>query len=384
MSAAPGLRVMMTTDTVGGVWIYATALARSLGAIGSEVLLVTLGPRPTEIQKATLRGCPGVSLIETDLQLEWQDPAGTDLCNAEAVLGTIADRFTPDLIHLNSFREATFDWTVPVIVVAHSCVNSWADACGETEAFIGDDWKVYSLFVEAALRSADAWVTPTRAFGEQLVALYGPSAKRHVIWNGVDIIRDDCATKMPFVLSAGRLWDKAKNLSAISAAAADIDWPVKIAGPAALQTWTGSSALTNSDCINCEFLGEISQAALLREMRSASIFVSPALYEPFGLSVLEAAGAGCALLLSDLPTFRELWEGAALFFDPRDPDQLLCSLRSLCGDERQRARLQRAAARRAERYGLSGTVNGYRSLYASLLGGEHGIASIRECGEMLA
>ena len=38
-----------------------------------------------------------------------------------------------------------------------------------------------------------------------------------------------------------------------------------------------------------------------------------ALYEPFGLAVLEAAQAGCALVLSDIPTFRELWDGAALF-----------------------------------------------------------------------
>jgi glycosyltransferase involved in cell wall biosynthesis len=379
MNAAPTIRVMMTTDTVGGVWTYATALARWLGATGSEVLLVTLGPRPTAMQRATLRGCRGVSLIETDLQLEWQDPAGTDIQNAEVVLGTIADWFTPDLVHLNSFREATFDWTVPIVVVAHSCVNSWADGCGETEAFSGDEWMVYSLLVEAGLRSADAWVAPTRAFGEQLAALYGLSANRQVIWNGIDINQDACATKNRCVLSAGRIWDKAKNLSAIASAAADIDWPVRIAGPAALQNRTVSAPVSN-----CEFLGEISHAALLGQMRSASIFVSPALYEPFGLSVLEAAGAGCALLLSDLPTFRELWDGAALFFNPRDPDQLLCCLRSLCRDERQRVRLQRAAAKRAQRYTLSGTVNGYRALYASLLAGEHGVASAGACGEMLA
>ena len=43
------------------------------------------------------------------------------------------------------------------------------------------------------------------------------------------------------------------------------------------------------------------------------IFVSVSRYEPFGLAVLEAAHAGCALVLSDIPTFRELWQGAASF-----------------------------------------------------------------------
>ena len=50
-----------------------------------------------------------------------------------------------------------------------------------------------------------------------------------------------------------------------------------------------------------------------RWLAARPVFVSAALYEPFGLAVLEAAQAGCALVLSDIPTFRELWDGAALF-----------------------------------------------------------------------
>jgi glycosyltransferase involved in cell wall biosynthesis len=379
MRAAPGLRVMMTTDTVGGVWIYATALARSLGNAGYEVLLVTLGPRPTEPQRAAVLGCRGVSLIETDLQLEWQDPSGTDICNAEIVLGSIAERFVPDLIHLNSFREGMFDWPVPTVVVAHSCVNSWAAACGETEAFAGDEWRAYSLFLEAGLRNASVWVAPTRSFAEQMDTLYGFAAKGQVILNGIDFDGDACESKRPIVLGAGRLWDKAKNLSVLSSAAAGIDWPVRIAGPADVQR-----RVVHAPSSNCEFLGEISHQALLNEMRRASIFVSPALYEPFGLSVLEAARAGCALLLSDLSTFRELWDGAALFFDPSDPDQLRCSLLALCRDELQRARMQRAAAERAQSYTLKRTVNGYRSLYSSLISGTCAGASLGQRGEMQA
>ena len=59
-AAGSGIRLMMTTDAVGGVWIYATTLARSLGPAGFEVLLVTLGPRPTAAQRATLRDARGL------------------------------------------------------------------------------------------------------------------------------------------------------------------------------------------------------------------------------------------------------------------------------------------------------------------------------------
>ena len=379
-AAGSGMRLMMTTDTVGGVWTYATTLARALGACGFEILLVTLGPRPTAAQKEMLRESRGVSLIESDLQLEWQDPAGADVCHAAAVLGPIADRFGPDLIHLNSFREAMFDWNVPTVVVAHSCVNSWAAACGETDAFAGDDWKTYSLSVRAGLRRGDVWVAPTRAFRRQLASQYGLPETGEVIWNGVESAQHSSAPKQSFILSAGRLWDKAKNLSAIKPIASALEWPIKIAGSSELQR-TQASAITG----NCELLGEISHSALLGEMEKASIFFSPALYEPFGLSVLEAASAGCALVLSDIPTFRELWDGAAVFFDPRDPDQIVRCLRLLCSDELQRAHLQRAATIRAQDYQLSKTVNAYRALYASLLRTAAGHRTIGpRCGEMLA
>jgi glycosyltransferase involved in cell wall biosynthesis len=379
-AAGSGMRLMMTTDTVGGVWTYATTLAHALGGWGFEILLVTLGPRPTVAQKEMLRESRGVSLIESDLQLEWQDPAGADVCHAAAVLGAIADRFGPDLIHLNSFREAMFDWNVPIVVVAHSCVNSWADACGEMDAFAGDDWKTYSLSVRTGLRHADVWVAPTRAFRRQLTSQYGLPETGEVIWNGVESAQHSSATKQSFILSAGRLWDKAKNLFAIKSIAPALEWPIRIAGPSESQR-TPASAVAS----NCELLGEISHSALLGEMEKASIFVSPALYEPFGLSVLEAASAGCALVLSDIPTFRELWDGVAMFFDPRDPDQIVRCLRSLSSDEMRRAHLQRAAAIRAQDYPLSKTVNAYRALYDSLLRTAAGDRTIgTQGGEMLA
>ena len=59
----------------------------------------------------------GVSVSETDLLLEWADPAGTDSGRARRQLADIAKRFKPDLIQFNSFREATFGWPMPVLVV---------------------------------------------------------------------------------------------------------------------------------------------------------------------------------------------------------------------------------------------------------------------------
>src|SRR5262249_44453325 len=113
-------------------------------------------------------------------------------------------------------------------------------------------------------------------------------------------------------------------------------------------------------------LGALPRPALLDEMRDASIFVSPALYEPFGLTVLEAAASGCALVLSDLPTFRELWDDDALFVDPRDRNELRAALQSVCRDDALRARLQAKARTRARRYSQRAVVGAYLRLYREM------------------
>src|SRR4051812_31859767 len=108
MTVAAGTRLMMTTDTVGGVWTYATGLARALGVRGVQVLLVTMGPCPSREQRAAIADARGVMLLETDLQLEWQDPQGSDCDRASAVLRDAVRRFSPDLLHFNGYREAAF------------------------------------------------------------------------------------------------------------------------------------------------------------------------------------------------------------------------------------------------------------------------------------
>jgi glycosyltransferase involved in cell wall biosynthesis len=363
MNCPAGTRLMMTADTVGGVWTFAANLARELGAAGFEVLLVTLGPGASAAQQAMVSGFPGVSLLETGLALEWQDPAGTDMARARMVLEQIAERFEPQIVHLNGFREASYGWSAPTVVVAHSCVNSWAAACGEDDSFTGEEWSEYTANVEAGLQRATVWVAPTFAFRDQLRRIYPLETPGQVIRNGAEPA-GQAQPKQPIILGAGRVWDKAKNLTGLASIGSRVDWPVRIAG--ASDAEEGAAVV---DFAHCKFLGELSHVALRREFGTASVFVSPALYEPFGLSVLEAAAAGCALALADIPTFRELWDGAAQFFDPRDEGAMIGCLRSLISDDAQRVSLQQAAAERARRYRLDSTVVSYCSLYWELLSG---------------
>jgi glycosyltransferase involved in cell wall biosynthesis len=357
----PPQRILMTTDAVGGVWTYATVLSRALCERGHEVTLVTIGPRASADQMHTIADLPGLTIETTDLALEWMDHDGGDLPQAQDVLGRIADRMQPDIIHLNSFREATFDFAAPVLVVAHSCVASWWQACHPDRA-IEASWQKYLANVAAGLAAATAWVAPTAAYRDWIAATYQPRHGGYVIWNGL-MLPPARTQKRSFILAAGRFWDEAKNLSILSQVAPSLDWPVRVAGPT--QSVTGLALPSVVDGA-VSMLGTLPHSKLIEQMYSASIFVSPALYEPFGLTALEAANCGCALVLSDIPTLRELWDGAALFFDPRDPLSLIQSLQLLCNDNGRRTQLRQASHERSRRYSLCTMADDYCELYRTM------------------
>jgi glycosyltransferase involved in cell wall biosynthesis len=358
MTAPPQPRILMTTDAVGGVWTFSTTLARALCEREYHVTLVTLGPLPKAEQLAELADIDRLEIEATDLALEWMDPEGFDMPWAREELRHIAARAAPDIVHLNGFREALYGFGVPTIVVAHSCVGSWWEACRGQES-MDTKWNPYLRHAGDALNAANKWIAATHAYATWLQGFYQPRKQGKVIWNGVPPIEPP-GVKDDVILAAGRLWDEAKNLSALADIALDLPWPVRVAG--ATQADNGGSISFD----NVAQLGPLPHRRLLEQMRRAAIFVSPALYEPFGLGVLEAASSGCALVLSDIPTFRELWDGAALFADPRDPAALTKAVTTLCRDAKLRMDLNSKARTRAARYPLDTIVERYCALYGQL------------------
>jgi glycosyltransferase involved in cell wall biosynthesis len=169
------------------------------------------------------------------------------------------------------------------------------------------------------------------------------------------------AEKEAFVLSVGRLWDEAKNATALASVASKLPWPVRLAGDTRGPNG-GSPAILK----NVELVGRRSATQIADDYRRAAIYALPARYEPFGLSVLEAALAGCALVLGDIPSLRELWAGAAAFVPPDDPTLLRAELTDLIANPYRRQTLGLEASRRAERYSVARMTAAYLSAYAEL------------------
>jgi glycosyltransferase involved in cell wall biosynthesis len=349
--------VLMTADTVGGVWTYALELAGALARFGTRTTIATMGEPLRPEQARACAEVPGLQVLTSAFRLEWMDEPWADVSAAGDWLLGVEERDRPDVVHLNGYVHAALPWRAPKLVVAHSCVLSWWEAVFGAPA--PDAYDVYRHEVGRGLRAADAIVAPTAAMLDALRATHGLARSGVVIPNGVDPGALFERPKEPIVLAAGRMWDRAKNLAAIEAAAPDVRWPVYVAGS------RGAPAAAPRPSVR--FLGRLPPAELRVWMARAAVYAAPARYEPFGLSVLEAALSGCALVLGDIPSLREVWEGAALFVHPDDVRGLAGAVDHLAADGELLASLSSAARVRAFSYGSERMARSYLDLYERLL-----------------
>jgi glycosyltransferase involved in cell wall biosynthesis len=348
----------MTADAIGGVWSYAVGLCRSLPE--TRFVLATMGPPPRQAQRDGILKLENVTLVESDYRLEWMADGVIDLTESRDWLINLTQRHDVDVVHVNGYAHARLDTDCPVVLVAHSDVLSWWEAVRKSAA--PPEWAEYRRQVMTGLAAAARIVAPTAAVLGDIERHYGALASKGVvISNGVDPAAFPALDKRPVVLAAGRLWDSAKNLAALDAAAPGLAWPVEIAGE--LEHPDGGFATY----ANLRPLGRLTPAEMARRLGSAGIFAAPARYEPFGLAILEAAAAGCALVLGDISSLRENWDGAALFVDPEDSPSLHGAIHALISSPEERNRLAAAARCRTRRFTMDRMAQAYAALYQDMM-----------------
>lgn len=343
------MKILMVTDTVGGVFTYTAELGAELEAGGDEVVVATMGPAPREEQRQLLPA----QVHEGEFRLEWMEDPWDDVAAAGEWLLSLAAAERPDVVHLCSYAHGSLPFEAPKLLVAHSCVLSWWRAVHGAEA--PSEWDRYRREMSEGLAGADAVVAPTAAMLAEI-------ERDHELRPGAGVVIHNGSSSpptgenpTPVVLGSGRFWDPAKNLAALDAAAEGLAWPVVVAGE-----------IGDAACRHARSAGLLDRAALAELCRGAAIYAAPAVYEPFGLGILEAACDRCALVLGDIPSLRELWEGAAVFVDPRDERRLRWALEGLIEDEKRREELAARAQRRAATYGIARSARAYRRLYDRL------------------
>lgn len=352
------MKVLMTADPIGGVWSYALELCQAYRSLQVRIVLATLGRSLTPEQRRQVAELPNVALYESDFRLEWMPEPWDDLARAADWLLRIEREARPDVVHLNHLVHADLPWHSPVLSVGHSCVLSWWAAV-RSDA-IPPEWSTYRRRVTDSLRAARCVVAPTHAMLTELERYYGPFRETAVIYNGRDGKRFTAGHKEQLVLCAGRLWDGAKNVAALVAVAPQVAAPVLLAGE--LTDPQGQVVAP----AGVELLGSLEYPQLASWYQRAAIYALPARYEPFGLTALEAALSGCALVLGKISSLREVWGDAALYVAPEDHTGLRDTVNGLLLDDAVRNRLAARAMARARQLTPAACARRYVDLYRQM------------------
>jgi glycosyltransferase involved in cell wall biosynthesis len=350
------MKVLLTTDTEGGVWTYAIELAAALNALGHDVELAAMGRPLTIAQRADARTLPRTALHAAACALEWMEEPWQDVRRCGDWLLDLERRTTPDVVHLNQYAFGALPWPLPPLIVAHSCVCSWWEAVHGADA--PGSWDRYRAEVRSGLDGAALVVAPSAAMLGALQRQHGPLPhEARVIYNGRSPAPFPPQPKAPCVLSIGRLWDEAKNVAALGRAAAQVSWPVYVAGD------TEAPDGTRAEPGAAHLLGPLCPADVAAWLGRAAIYALPARYEPFGFSALEAALAGAALVLGDIDSLREIWDGAASFVPPDDEAALAATLGALIENPGRRDALARRGRERALAFSPERMARAYLDVY---------------------
>ena len=364
------MRVLVTADTVGGVWTYTRELVAGLTRHGLQVTLISFGDIPSLRQSAWIEGLHGLDYRPTAFRLEWMQGAERDIEQSARYLEAVIREVRPDLLHFNQYCYGSVAADVPRIVVAHSDVISWWISVHGEEPPPSPWLRWYRQVVSRGLRSATAVVAPSRWMLNMLAEIYGRPAQGSVVYNGRSPhLFNPHMTKTECVLAVGRLWDCAKQVSLLTRYPQAL--PVWIAGSDTHpeEGLRGESGLGRQP--NVELKGELPEKQLRMLFTRAAIYAATSRYEPFGLAPLEAAMSRCALVANDIPTFHELWGDSAIYFRRNDGADLAEKIRCLAADPSSRRAWGLRAYRRAlQQFTAERMVDQYLQLYYSLIGSE--------------
>jgi glycogen synthase len=361
------MHILVTADTLGGVWTYARELVTGLVRRGVHVTVVSFGDIPSATQARWLDALPQVDFRPTAFKLEWMQDSEEDMDASSEYLLQVIDEVRPDLLHFNQFYYGALPIDLPRVVVAHSDVLSWWSAVHDHRPADSAWLRWYRRSVGQGLASATTIVAPSRWMLDQVEYHYGKPQHAAVIHNGrTPALFNPHVSKQEIIITVGRLWDSGKNAGLLLRE--EMPAPVHIVG-VDRHPELQSSAFSNREIRGNVHLDPQQDEAQLAQLFSrAAIYVATSRYEPFGLAPLEAALSRCAIVASDIPPLRELWGDAAVFFRNDDASDLRRTLEQLVRDSGLRHRYGNLAYNHARaRFSAARMIDDYLELYHALL-----------------
>jgi glycosyltransferase involved in cell wall biosynthesis len=101
--------------------------------------------------------------------------------------------------------------------------------------------------------------------------------------------------------------------------------------------------------------------------RLCDLFVFPSTYEGFGIPIIEAMAAGCPMVLSDIPVFREITENLGIYFRYDDADNFAWAISKVLSSSSERTRQIEYGHERVKAFSFKSLAAQLQNLYSTLL-----------------
>jgi glycosyltransferase involved in cell wall biosynthesis len=228
----------------------------------------------------------------------------------------------------------------------------------------------YKQIIARGLSEASAVVAPSEWMLNTIRSCYSACEREMVIHHGRNpIFFNPYVAKEDSVLAIGRLLDPAKQVNLLTQQTHPV--PVCIVGEDAAEQSVRAPVradvkFSDGDA-GVSLKGPQSEAELRLLYSRAALYAGTYRYDPSGMAVLEAALSRCALILNDIPSLREIWGAAAVYFRTNESESLAEAVRILSADVQLRRNFANRSFQRArESFNAHRMTDNYIQLYHSV------------------
>ncbi|MGE3178952.1 MAG: glycosyltransferase family 4 protein [Vicinamibacterales bacterium] len=196
----------------------------------------------------------------------------------------------------------------------------------------------YPQGVWRALREATRIIAPTEDAARRICGLHGPArARLRVILEAADPVFRPAADPAaalsrariltgstdPYLLVVGANSATKRHADAVAAfVRVPPPWRLVLLQRQGADNRLARLARGSGVGDRIVWIPRVDRADVVALMQAAGALVQPSIYEGFGLPVIEAMACGCPVVCSDIPVFREVTGGRALFAPPMNVVEL--------------------------------------------------------------
>lgn len=275
-----------------------------------------------------------------------------------------------DLLHVPHFNVPFF-YHRPFVMTIHDLL--WHHHRGQTVTTL-HPWLYwfkyigYRLVTSLSIRRAKHIFVPSKEIYDTL-AHYYPSAKNkaEITYEGVSL-SPPVKLRQPlpnnFLLFVGSLYPH-KNIAVVFKTLQQLPkLSLVLVGSRSVFSQQIKQLVTSLDLERqVVFFGRATDGELHTLYQKAQALVQPSLSEGFGLTGLEAMAAGTPVIASDIPIFHEIYQDAALYCQPHDPQSFVRAIKQLVS---QRKALIVKGQHQSQKYSwekmTQQTLNAYQQL----------------------